>query len=117
MERRVVRPNDAVMFDIDDTLITSITGRRIEPVYKIYQQMKNAGYKIVIVTARPLFDLNVKWTQEQLSDHGITYDELVFASAENKGFYKRQSKYNFVLSVGDMDTDLTDSEYSIKIST
>jgi hydroxymethylpyrimidine pyrophosphatase-like HAD family hydrolase len=108
---------NAVMFDIDDTLITSLTGRRIEEAYKIYQQAKRAGYKIVIVTARPYFEWNVKWTQDQLREHGITYDELVFASAENKGYYKRNSPYNFILSVGDMDTDLTDSLYSIKIST
>lgn len=113
----MVSPTDAVMFDIDDTLIAAATGKRIEPVYKIYQQVKRAGYKIVIVTARPLFDQNVEWTQNQLRSHGITYDALVFASAEDKGYYKRTSRYNFVLSVGDMDTDLTDSLYSIKIST
>ena len=112
----MVPPNDAVMFDIDDTLIASCTGKRIEPVYKIYQQMKRAGYKIVIVTARPVFEMNVRWTQNQLLTNGITYDELVFTSPENKGSYKRRSKYNFILSVGDMDTDLTDSQYSIKIS-
>lgn len=113
----MIGPNDAVMFDIDDTLIASGTGKRIEPVYKIYQQVKRDGYKIVIVTARPAFAMNMEWTRSQLLTNGITYDELVFASAENKGFYKRQSKYNFILSVGDMDTDLTDSQYSIKIST
>ena len=112
----MVQPNDAVMFDIDDTLITSITGKRIEEVYKIYQQAKRMGFKIVIVTARPYFDLNVKWTQRQLREHNITYDELVFAPAADKGYYKRTSKYNFILSVGDMDTDLTDSLHSIKIS-
>lgn len=108
---------DAVMFDIDDTLITSLSGRRIEPVYNIYKHMKRAGYKIIIVTARPPFPANVMWTKNQLKRHGITYDELVFASAADKGFYKRTSKYNFILSVGDMDTDLTDSLYAIKIST
>lgn len=113
----MVGPNEAVMFDIDDTLIASRTGRRIEPVYKVYQQVKRAGYKIIIVTARPMFPRNVEWTRNQLLSHGITYDKLVFASAENKGFYKRTSPYTFVLSVGDMDTDLTDSRYSIKIST
>ena len=115
MNRRV-KHNDAVMFDIDDTLIASSTGRRIEPVYAIYQQVKRAGYKIVIVTARPHFEMNVRWTQNQLMTHGITYDELVFASPEQKGSYKRNSPYTFILSVGDMDTDLTDSLYSIKIS-
>ena len=112
----MVNENDAVMFDIDDTLISSGTGKRIEAVYKIYEIARNLGYKIIIVTARPLFDANVKWTQNQLKNYNIKYDGLVFASPENKGYYKRTSKYNFVLSVGDMDTDLTDSLHSIKIS-
>lgn len=107
---------DAVMFDIDDTLIEAITGRRIEKVYNIYKQVKDAGYKIIIVTARPAFTANVHWTKEQLKKHNITYDKLVFASAADKGFYKRTSGYNFILSVGDQDTDLTDSRYAIKIS-
>jgi phosphoglycolate phosphatase-like HAD superfamily hydrolase len=107
---------DAVMFDIDDTLITSLTGRRIESVYALYRQVKAQGYKIIIVTARPAFTANVRWTKQQLFDHGITYDKLVFASPEDKGYYKRTSGYNFVLSVGDQDTDLTDSQYAIKIS-
>lgn len=113
----MVGPNDAVMFDIDDTLITSLSGQRIEPVYNIYKQVKRMGYKIIIVTARPMFNANVLWTKNQLKRNGITYDQLVFASAQDKGFYKRTSGYNFVLSVGDMDTDLTDSLYAIKIST
>ena len=107
---------DAVMFDIDDTLISSTTGKRIEEVYEIYKKTKRMGYKIVIVTARPFFPENVIRTHAQLRDFNIKYDELVFASPENKGRYKRKSKYNFILSVGDMDTDLTDSLYSIKIS-
>ena len=37
---------DAVMFDIDDTLIASVSGRRIEKVYSLYKQMKARGYKI-----------------------------------------------------------------------
>lgn len=108
--------HDAVMFDIDDTLIEALTGRRIEKVYNIYQQVKAKGYKIIIVTARPAFTANVRWTKYQLWKNGITYDRLVFANAEDKGYYKRTSGYNFILSVGDQYTDLTDSTYAIKIS-
>lgn len=116
MDGRPVGPLDAVMFDIDDTLIYSSTGKRIESVYKIYTNIKNAGYKIIIVTARPYFEENVAWTKKQLFDNNIIYHGLVFASPENKGRYKKESDYNFILSVGDMDTDLTDSTYSLKIS-
>ena len=90
----MVGPNDAVMFDIDDTLIYSNNGKRIEEVYKIHKLAKHMGYKIVIVTARPFFDTNVIWTQEQLKNFNITYDELIFATSKNKGYYKRNSKYN-----------------------
>jgi hydroxymethylpyrimidine pyrophosphatase-like HAD family hydrolase len=117
MERRIVKHNDAVMFDIDDTLIEAATGMRIERVYEVYQRVKDAGYKIVIVTARPPFEVNRIWTREELAFHDITYNALVFAKPENKGYYKRMSPYNFILSVGDMDTDLTDSLYTLKIST
>tara|TARA_Y100000389_G_C17465382_1_gene525015 strand:+ start:2664 stop:2996 length:333 start_codon:yes stop_codon:yes gene_type:complete len=108
---------DAAMFDIDDTLITSLNGKRIENVYKLYNHMKARGYRMVIVTARPAFAANVKWTVDQLRRNNISYDTLVFASARDKGYYKRTSGYNFVWSVGDQDTDLTDSKYAIKIST
>jgi len=71
---------------------------------------------MVIITARPGFYKNVLWTQDQLKGIGITYDELVFTPPQYKADYKRKSKYNYILSVGDMDTDLTDSKYSIKVS-
>jgi hypothetical protein len=49
--------------------------------------------------------------------YGIYYDELHLVPAKKKGERKRMTGYNYVLSVGDHDTDLTDSEYVIKIST
>lgn len=117
MQGRVVDKNDAVMFDIDDTLISSRTGNIIHQAYDIYKFVKSEGYKIIIITARPGFDENIKFTEQQLAFHNITYDALVFTPPENKGSFKRNSRYNFILSVGDMDTDLTDSVYSFKIST
>lgn len=109
-------PNDAAMFDIDDTLIESSTGKLKENVYKLYLQLQKMGYKMVIITARPGFQSNVESTQRELSKLNITYDELVFTPPSGKSLYKRQSMYNYVISVGDMDTDLTDSKYAIKIS-
>jgi hypothetical protein len=109
-------PNDAAMFDIDDTLIESSTGKLKENVYKLYLQLQKMGYKMVIITARPGFQFNVESTQRELSKLNITYDELVFTPPSGKSLYKRQSMYNYIISVGDMDTDLTDSKYAIKIS-
>jgi ribonucleotide monophosphatase NagD (HAD superfamily) len=107
---------DAAMFDIDDTLIASGTGKIIEDVYDLYKSIQAKGYKMVIITARPGFYENVKWTQQQLKEIDITYDELIFTPPHSKSIYKRESKYNYILSVGDMDTDLTDSKFSIKVS-
>ena len=111
-----INPKDAVMFDIDDTLINSQTGKTIEDIYELYKNVQKKGYRMVIITARPGFYKNVIWTQKQLKDIDITYDELVFTPPQSKAIYKRESKYNYILSVGDMDTDLTDSKYSIKVS-
>lgn len=111
-----INPEDAVMFDIDDTLINTRTGKIIDDMYELYKNIQKRGYRMVIITARPGFYKNVLWTQDQLKGIGITYDELVFTPPQYKADYKRKSNYNYILSVGDMDTDLTDSKYSIKVS-
>ena len=109
-------PEQAAMFDIDDTLIESRSGKRMENVYALYKSVQNKGYKMIIITARPGYYENVIHTQEQLKAHNFYYDELVFTSSPGKSVYKKNSKYNYILSVGDMDTDLTDSTYAVKIS-
>ena len=112
----VTGPDDAVMFDIDDTLIESSTGKVIRDIYDLYKNAQKKGYRMIIITARPGFYKNVLWTREQLRNIDISYDELVFTPPLGKSLYKRASNYNYVLSVGDIDTDLTDSKYSIKVS-
>jgi len=116
MNIQKAKKNEAAMFDIDDTLISSKTGRRKDVVYKLYTLLKDLGYKMIIVTARPGFAANVKWTQKQLAFHDIVYDQLVFTPAENKGTFKKNSGYKYIVSVGDLDTDLTDTKYAVKIS-
>ena len=108
-------PNDAVMFDIDDTLIWT-NGEPNIPIIQLLHRMRGLGYKIVIITARPGFDFAVQMTQRQLANHGIVYDYLGFTSAETKTLMKRRLGYNYVLSVGDMPTDWTDSKYYINTS-
>ena len=108
-------PNDAAMFDIDDTLIWT-NGQPNVPIIQLLHRMRGLGYKILIITARPGVEIAVKWTREQLANHGIVYDYLGFTSAETKTLMKRRLGYNFVLSVGDMPTDWTDSKYYINTS-
>ena len=69
------------------------------------------------MTARPNIPGMSCFTKCQLHMYGIYYDELHLVPAKKKGERKRMTGYNYVLSVGDHDTDLTDSEYVIKIST
>ena len=112
---RRVGPRDAVMFDIDDTLIWT-DGTPNKPIIQLLHRVRALGYKIVIITARPGLHFVVQWTRQQLANHGIIYDYLGFTSASTKTLMKKQLGYNFILSVGDLPTDWTDSPYYINTS-
>lgn len=115
ISNRVIHPLDAVMFDIDDTLIFT-NGNPNIPMIELLYQARKMGYKIVIITARPGIGHVIRWTTEQLRDYKIPYDYLGFTSADTKGLMKNHLPYNFVLSVGDLPTDLTNSEHALNIS-
>jgi len=68
------------------------------------------------MTARPGTEENAAWTVEQLKDLNIKYSQLIFAPMEHKGDAKVSTGYNYILSVGDMPTDLTHSQYWINTS-
>ena len=114
LKNRVVGEKDAVMFDIDDTLIFT-NGNANVPIIKLLHYAKQLGYKIIIITARPSVRGTVEITQYQLKQYGIPYDALVITPAHNKGNIKRKSGLNYVLSVGDQDTDLTYTMHALKI--
>ena len=115
ISNRKIKPNDAVMFDIDDTLIFT-NGRPNRPIIDLLNRATQMGYTIVIITARPGLEQVVQWTIGQLRDYNIRYNYLGFTSAETKHLMKKQLPYNFILSVGDMPTDLTESEHYLNIS-
>ena len=79
------------------------------------ESSKLQKHKIIIITARPSIPATVEFTKFQLNQYGIPYDVLVITPAHNKGNIKRKSGLNYILSVGDMDTDLTDTQYAMKI--
>ena len=114
LKDRIINEKDAVMFDIDDTLIFT-NGKANVPIIKLLHYAKYLGYKIIIITARPSIPATVEITKFQLNQYGIPYDVLVITPAHNKGNIKRKSGLNYILSVGDMDTDLTDTQYAMKI--
>lgn len=113
--KREIRRGDAVMFDIDDTLLR-VTGSPISPMIKLLWDAQAAGYIVVIITARPRFEQVIQWTMNQLANNGITYDKLGFTSAETKILMKQNLGYNFILSVGDQNTDLTGSLHWLNTS-
>lgn len=115
LKDRVISEKDAVMFDIDDTLIF-INGQANLPIINLLKYAMNLGYKIIIITARPFSIISRHFTMMQLRKYGILYDELYLTPAINKGNLKKQTGYNYILSVGDQDTDLTHSMYGVKIN-
>jgi len=114
LRNRVVAHNDAVMFDIDDTLIYT-DGRVNRPMLDLLFHAQMMGYHVVIITARPRFENVIEYTQNQLLAVGITWKDLGFCDPEQKGRLKKELGYNFVLSVGDMPTDLTDTQHFLDL--
>tara|TARA_R110001592_G_scaffold207492_1_gene458360 strand:- start:3875 stop:4309 length:435 start_codon:yes stop_codon:yes gene_type:complete len=117
---RTIGPDDAVMFDIDDTLLT-LRAPQYDVVYPIkemislYKFAEMIGYKVVIITARPYSKENGLWTYQQLLEIGINPIRIYFAPPMEKGDVKVSLGLKFVLSVGDQWTDLTKSDKSIKL--
>ena len=115
ISNRKVGFNDAVMFDIDDTLIFT-DGRPNTPMIELLHEAATMGYQIIIITARPGIEPVVRWTIKQLGEYRIGYNYLGFTTAETKHLMKKKLPYHFVLSVGDMPTDLTASDHFLNIS-
>jgi len=108
---------DAVMFDIDETLIFMDGDRPNQPIIELARLADMVGYMVIIITARPGTPENKQLTKEQLDREGIPYSMIVFTSHETKGDAKKRLGKKFILSVGDMWTDVTDSEHWIKLPT
>lgn len=115
LKNRVINSNDGVMFDIDDTLIY-FNGVPNLPIIELLHEANNMGYAIIIITARPGIKSVVDHTIQQLGHYKINYNYLGFTSAETKHLMKQRLPYNFILSVGDMPTDLSESEHYLNIS-
>ena len=115
LQNRVRDIKDAVMFDIDDTLI-SVSGKPLELMIDLLKEALDLEYFVIVMTARPISQDNVQWTIEQMKSLDIPYTQLFFVPAEFKGDAKIKSGYNYVLSLGDMPTDLTETEHWINTS-
>ncbi len=67
LKDRVISEKDAVMFDIDDTLIFT-NGQANVPIINLLKYAMNLGYKIIIITARPNTTLTGIFTKWQLKN-------------------------------------------------
>jgi ribonucleotide monophosphatase NagD (HAD superfamily) len=114
ISNRTVLEKDAVMFDIDETLIY-INGKPITEMIELFQICKKMGYRVVIITARPDFAENHYSTIMQLIKHNLNPDEIYFTSPEKKTTIKKETGLHYVLSVGDLYTDLGHTDYFIKL--
>ena len=105
---------DAVMFDIDSTLIFT-NGNPNKPIIELLKEALAMNYVVVIITARPRWMESV--TRYELMKYGIPYDILKLCEYNMKVDMKELLGYNFVLSVGDIWEDLTKTKHWINVST
>jgi predicted HAD superfamily phosphohydrolase YqeG len=114
----------AVMFDIDDTLIDSISRERIEPMYHLLNECIKENYNIIIITARD--SQYTKETKQELSRLNVRYDLLFLRDPKKDEFYyfkdiikKSLSEHDIdiIMSVGDHEHDVSGdySGYFIKL--
>ena len=129
---RKYKCGDAVMFDIDDTLLKVCKNENnpckngalvpIKNIMALLNYCKTKGYRIIIITARPDNNLcsgNREGTINDLRKNGICYDELHLDDKKtNKNFksdLKVSCKYNIVMSVGDQEEDIDGPKSGFRI--
>jgi len=111
---RVIAETDAVMFDIDETLI-HVDGTPIIEMISLLNKCRNMGYNVIIITARPDNVFAHNYTHYQLVSFGIYPHAVYFAPPDEKLKVKKQTGLRYLLSVGDLTTDLNGSDYWIKL--
>ena len=113
LEKIPYKSNQAVVFDIDDTLISSENGKLIPKVYEIYNYCRNKGYIIYIITARGGTSYVINITRRQLHSLGITgYKKVFFRHpmdlmvAKYKKNIRKDIPENIIMSIGDQPGDI-----------
>lgn len=107
------QPNQAIVFDIDDTLISTTTGQCITEVCNLYNHCRKKGYTIYIITARGGTPYGMNFTIKQLQHCGINGYKKVFfrpPATLNISLYKKNARKSIpetvVMSVGDQAWDI-----------
>ena len=105
--------SQAVVFDIDDTLIDSDTDRVMPRTLSLYRHCVSRGYMVYIVTARARTPEGIAYTLDQLRHAGITgFRAIAFRPPHDMDVYayKRNARRaipgHVVMSVGDQPWDI-----------
>ena len=113
LEQIPFHPHQAVVFDIDDTLVDADTGRIMPKTFSLYQYCLARGYHVYIITARARTYDAVLYTVNQLKSLGINgYKLIAFRQPDDwdiptyKLNARRAIPQQVVMSVGDQDWDV-----------
>ena len=113
LERIPFNYGQAVVFDIDDTLITSDTNEIMSKTFNLFKYCVNKGYHVYIITARINTQRVINFTLQQLSSLGITgYKLIAFRDPNdlNVARYKMNARrvipQDIIMSVGDQEWDI-----------
>ena len=105
--------NQAVVFDIDDTLINSDTEEIIPKTFSLFQYCVTRGYRVYIITARAWTPGAVKFTLNQLRSLGITGFQSIAFRPPNyfdvpkfKEDARKSIPQKIVMSIGDQKWDV-----------
>ena len=85
-------PNYAVMFDIDDTIISS-NGKPIKPIIKLLKECNKRGIRVFIITARD--SIYTSDTIEQLMENDIYPSESIPEFANLYNYIDKPKKAGF----------------------
>ncbi len=115
--------NQAVMFDIDDTLINVANGKNIQPIVNLLNYCIKHNFIVIIVTARDVS--GTAYTINQLKEHNLKYTRLYLRRPDQDLSFKsklkedltKNSGLTFVMSVGDNWYDVAGgySGYGLKL--
>jgi predicted HAD superfamily phosphohydrolase YqeG len=105
--------NQAIVFDIDDTLINSDTHQLMPKTVSLFKYCVNRGYHVYIITARAKTNEAVNFTLRQLSSLGITgFRSIAFRNPNdfNISKFKEDARKSIpqtvIMSVGDQPWDI-----------
>lgn len=110
---RIFDPMDAVIFDIDDTVIDSL-GEPIPAIIALTKFFRFKGAAIFFITARVGEDFVRKHTEAQMQKLNISYNAIYYRHNfyDNPWTFKRDvrcmlsSQYRIILSIGDKPWDI-----------